>query len=158
MWMRDVDELSMFYEFCLGQDVDRIFQKITMSANKCWKQIKSKVSVTCSTTQMKNQWEMSLSIYKKFVPSHKFTGGGADADEEPDWEEKEAIEIFLKSRKTGGHDIEGLLAKKVKQWQMNSWFGLWNGHYGEDPKAVWEVPPLVCRHTFGHQGGITCGR
>jgi hypothetical protein len=43
-------------------------------------QIESKVSVTCSTTQMKNQWEMSLSIYKKFVPSHKFTGGGACKD------------------------------------------------------------------------------
>jgi hypothetical protein len=35
--------------------------------------------------------------------------------------------MFLKSRKTGGHNIEGLPAKKVKQWQMNGWFGLWNG-------------------------------
>jgi hypothetical protein len=35
--------------------------------------------------------------------------------------------MFLKSRKTGGHDIERLSAKKVKQWQMNGWFGLWNG-------------------------------
>jgi hypothetical protein len=35
----DVDELSMFYEFCLGQDTDNIFQKITMLANKCWKQV-----------------------------------------------------------------------------------------------------------------------
>jgi hypothetical protein len=38
--MRDVDELSTFYEFCLGQDADSIFQKITMSANKCWKQVR----------------------------------------------------------------------------------------------------------------------
>ncbi|KAJ7822257.1 hypothetical protein B0H14DRAFT_2828859 [Mycena olivaceomarginata] len=136
----DVDELSTFYEFCLGQDADSIFQKITLSSNKCWKQIQSKVGVARSATQMKNQWETSLSIYKKLVPLLKFTGGGADADEEPDWEDKEAIEMFLKSRKTGGHDIEGLSAKKVKQWQTNSWFGLWNGRYGENPKAVREVP------------------
>jgi hypothetical protein len=90
-------------------------------------QIASKVGVARSATQMKNQWETSLSIYKKLVPLLKFTGGGADADEEPDWEDKEAIEMFLKSHKTGGHNIEGLSAKKVKQWQTNSWFGLWNG-------------------------------
>ncbi|KAJ7751839.1 hypothetical protein B0H14DRAFT_2980943, partial [Mycena olivaceomarginata] len=105
----DVDELSMFYEFCLAQDAHSIFQKITMSANKCWKQ------------------ETSLSIYKKLVPLLKFTGGGADADEELDWEDKEAIEMFIKSCKTGGHNIEGLSVKKVMQWQTNSWFGLWNG-------------------------------
>ncbi|KAJ7797035.1 hypothetical protein B0H14DRAFT_3494229 [Mycena olivaceomarginata] len=138
----DVDELSTFYEFCLGQDADGIFQKITMSANKCWKQvhIESKVGVACSAMQMKNQWETSLSIYKKLAPLLKFTGGGADVDEEPDWEDKEAINMFLKSRKTGGHDIEGLSAKKVKQWQTNGWFGLWNSRYGENPKAVREVP------------------
>ncbi|KAJ7811304.1 hypothetical protein B0H14DRAFT_3479847 [Mycena olivaceomarginata] len=97
----DLDELSMFYEFCLGQDADSIFQKITMSANKWWKQIESKVGITRSMTQMKNQWEMSLSIYKKLVPLLKFTGGGADVDKEPDWEDKEAIKMFLKSPKTG---------------------------------------------------------
>ncbi|KAJ7823061.1 hypothetical protein B0H14DRAFT_2598105 [Mycena olivaceomarginata] len=122
----DVDELSMFYEFCLGQDADSIFQKITMLANKWWKQIESKVGIARSATQMKNQWEMSLSIYKKLVPLLKFTGGGADADKEPDWEDKEAIKMFLKSPKTGRHSIEGLSVKKVKQWQTNSWFGLWN--------------------------------
>ncbi|KAJ7787278.1 hypothetical protein B0H14DRAFT_2629579 [Mycena olivaceomarginata] len=111
-----------------------------MSANKWWKQIESKVGIAPSVTQMKNQWEMSLSIYKKLVPLLKFTGGGADADKEPDWEDKEAIKMFLKSPKTGRHSIEGLSAKKVKQWQTNSWFGLWNCRYGENPKAVGEVP------------------
>ncbi|KAJ7690031.1 hypothetical protein B0H14DRAFT_3049996 [Mycena olivaceomarginata] len=130
----NVDELSTFYEFCLAQDADSIFQKIMLLSNKCWKQIQSKVGVARTATQMKNQWETSLSIYKKLVPLLKFTGGGADADEEPDWEDKEAIEI------TGGYDIEGLSAKKVKQWQTNGWFGLWNGRYGENPKAVREVP------------------
>ncbi|KAJ7787610.1 hypothetical protein B0H14DRAFT_2629180 [Mycena olivaceomarginata] len=127
----------------LGTD-DRVTQRI---------ESKVSVTVTCSTTQMKNQWETSLSIYKKFVPSLKFTGGGADADEEPDLEEKEAIEMFLKSRKTGGHDIEGLSVKKVKQWQMNSWFGLWSGHYGENPKAVWEVPRLSVNTLSDIKGG-----
>ena len=76
---------------------------------------------------MKSQWEMSSSIYKKLVPLLKFTGGGADADEEPDWEDKDAIDTFLKSCKIGGHNIEGLSAKKVKQWQTYGWFTLWNG-------------------------------
>jgi hypothetical protein len=35
-----VDELLMFYEYCLGQDADAIFLKITMSSNKCWKGVR----------------------------------------------------------------------------------------------------------------------
>jgi hypothetical protein len=35
-----LDELSTFYEYCLGQDADATFQKITMSSNKCWKGVR----------------------------------------------------------------------------------------------------------------------
>ncbi|KAJ7776622.1 hypothetical protein DFH07DRAFT_951754 [Mycena maculata] len=135
-----VEELSTFYKFCLGQDADSIFQKITMSSKKCWKTSVGKVGVSRDARQLKSQWDVSLAIYKKLVPLLRFTGGGADANAEPDWDEKDAVDNFLKSRAVGGHDVEGLSAKKVKQWLTSGWFDLFNNRYSENPKAVREIP------------------
>ncbi|KAJ7692742.1 hypothetical protein B0H17DRAFT_1282795 [Mycena rosella] len=68
-----VEELSTFYEYTLGQDADAIFQKITMSSNKCWKQFAGQVGIARDAKQMKTQWDTSLAIYKKLVPLLKFT-------------------------------------------------------------------------------------
>lgn len=89
-------------------------------------QFVGKVGVLRDSRQLKTQWDASLGIYKKLVPLIKFTGGGADADEEPDWEDKDAVDNFLKSRAAGGHDIEGLSAKKVRQWLTCNWFNLFH--------------------------------
>ncbi|KAJ7045152.1 hypothetical protein C8F04DRAFT_1067882 [Mycena alexandri] len=110
------EEKSTFFEFALGQDSDDIFKKITLSANKCWTGFVGHAGVARDATQMKDQWTRSLAIYKKLVPLLKFTGGGADADEEPKWDDNAAVENFLKSRAASGHEIEGLSAKIVSQW------------------------------------------
>ncbi|KAJ6517631.1 hypothetical protein DFH09DRAFT_1428735 [Mycena vulgaris] len=154
-----VDEFSTFYEYTLGQDADGIFQKITMSSNKCWKQFAGQVGIARDAKQMKTQWDTSLSIYKKLVPLLKFTGGGADADEEPNWEDKEAITNFLKSQATGGHGVEGLSAKKVKQWLTSGWFNLFDSRiyrysYGENPKAVREIPRSSADTLSDVEGGL----
>ncbi|KAJ7668132.1 hypothetical protein B0H17DRAFT_1210099 [Mycena rosella] len=149
-----VNELSTFYEYTLGQDADAIFQNITMSSNKCWKQFAGQVGIAWDAKQMKTQWDTSLAIYKKLVPLLKFTGGGADADEEPDWEDKDAINNFLKSQATGGHDVEGLSAKKVKQWLTSGWFNLFDSRYGENPKAVREIPRSSADTLSDVEGGL----
>ncbi|KAJ7872107.1 hypothetical protein B0H13DRAFT_2553919 [Mycena leptocephala] len=100
-------------DIVINKGCDATFQKITMSSNKCWKGFVGKVGVLRDSRQLKTQWDVSLGIYKKLVPLIKFTGGGADVDEEPDWEDKDAVDNFLKSRAAGGHDIEGLSAKKI---------------------------------------------
>ncbi|KAJ7023016.1 hypothetical protein C8F04DRAFT_1271826 [Mycena alexandri] len=150
----DVDELSSFYEFCLGSDADSHFRKITMSSNKCWKEFMGDVGLARDSKQMKSQWDTSLAIYKKLVPLLKFTGGGADADVEPDWDDKDAIETFLKSRANRGHDVAGLSAKKVKQWQSFGWYKLFHSRYGDNPKAVRDVPRSSADTLSDLEGGL----
>ncbi|KAJ7702585.1 hypothetical protein B0H14DRAFT_3030848 [Mycena olivaceomarginata] len=135
-----VDELSAFYEFCLGQDADAVFKKITLSSNKCWALFVGKVGITRDTKQMKNQWDTSLAIYKKLVPLLKITGGGADDDEHPDWDDKTSVTGFLQQRAGSGHDVDGLAVAKVKMWLTNGWYDLFHSRYNENPKADREVP------------------
>ncbi|KAJ7127334.1 hypothetical protein C8R43DRAFT_1211186 [Mycena crocata] len=149
-----VDELSTFYEYALGQDSDSIFNKITMSSNKCWKQFEDRVGILRDAKQMKSQWDTSLTIYKKLVPLLKFTGGGADTDEEPDWEDKDAVNSFLRSQATNGHDVEGLSAPKVRQWLTSGWFALFDNRYGTNPKAVREVPRSSADTLSDIEGGL----
>ncbi|KAF8218361.1 hypothetical protein K438DRAFT_1953180 [Mycena galopus ATCC 62051] len=127
-----VEELSPFYEFCLGQDADAIFEKITLSSNKCWATFVGKVGIARSAKQMKNQWDTSLAIYKKLVPLLKITGGGADDDEHHHWDDKNWITGFLAQRAATGHDVDSLTAAKVKVW-------LTKGCYNDNPKADCEV-------------------
>ncbi|KAJ7017423.1 hypothetical protein C8F04DRAFT_1244174 [Mycena alexandri] len=134
------EEKSTFFEFALGQDSDDIFKKITLSANKCWTGFVGHARVARDATQMKDQWTRSLAIYKKLVPLLKFTGGGADADEEPKWDDNAAVENFLKSRAASGHEIEGLSAKIVSQWLTLGWYDLFHTRYADNPKAVRDVP------------------
>ncbi|KAJ7024011.1 hypothetical protein C8F04DRAFT_1192869 [Mycena alexandri] len=130
------------------------FRKITMSSNKCWKEFMGDVGLTRDSKQMKSQWDMSLAIYKKLVPLLKFTGGGADADVEPDWHDKDAIKTFLKSCANRGHDVAGLSAKKVKQWQSFGWYKLSHSHYGDNPKAVRDVPHSSADTLSDFEGGL----
>ncbi|KAJ7065106.1 hypothetical protein B0H15DRAFT_958565 [Mycena belliarum] len=147
-------ELSVFYEFCLGQDADSIFKKITLSSNKCWKSFIGKIALQRDSKQMRTQWDASpLAFYKKLVPLLKFTGGGADADEEPDWEDKDAVSAFLKTQQSVGNDVEGLSAKKVKQWQTSGWYALFDARYGKNPKAVREVPRSSADDLSDLEGG-----
>ncbi|KAJ7030710.1 hypothetical protein C8F04DRAFT_1365598 [Mycena alexandri] len=120
------DEKSSFFEFCLGQDSNEVFKKITLSANKCWTGFVGHTGVARDAAQMKDQWARSLAIYKKLVPLLKFTGGGADADEEPKWDCNVAIEEFLNSRAASGHEVEGLSAKIVSQWLTLGWYNLFH--------------------------------
>ncbi|KAJ7847723.1 hypothetical protein B0H14DRAFT_2769402 [Mycena olivaceomarginata] len=131
-----VDELSAFYEFCLGQDADVVFKKITLLSNKCW----ALVGITRDAKQMKNQWDTSLAIYKKLVPLLKITGGGADDDEHPDWDDKTLVTGFLQQCAGSGHDVDGLAVAKVKMWLMNRWYDLFHSCYNENPKADHKVP------------------
>ncbi|KAJ7301905.1 hypothetical protein DFH08DRAFT_827111 [Mycena albidolilacea] len=98
-----------------------------------------KVGITYNTRQMKNHWETSLAMYKKLVPLLKITGGGANNDQHPDWEDKTSVAEFLQQRAGSGHDVDGLAAAKVKMWLMNGWYDLFHSHYNENPKADREV-------------------
>ncbi|KAJ7321569.1 hypothetical protein DFH08DRAFT_818428 [Mycena albidolilacea] len=136
-----VNELSAFYEFCLGQDADAVFKKITLSSNKCWEPVHflGKVGITRDARQMKNHWETSLAMYNKLVPLLKITGGGADNDQHPDWEDKTSVAEFRQQRAGSGHDVDGLAAAKVKMWLTNRWYDLFHSRYNENPKANREV-------------------
>ncbi|KAJ7729349.1 hypothetical protein B0H16DRAFT_1583025 [Mycena metata] len=134
------EEKSSFFEYLLGQDSDDAFKKITLSSNKCWATFVGHAGVARDATQMNHQWARSLAFYKKLVPLLKFTGGGADADEEPDWGIESEIENFLKSRKSKGHDIDGLSAKAVGLWLKLGWYALFHARYADNPKAVRDVP------------------
>ncbi|KAJ7740172.1 hypothetical protein B0H14DRAFT_2990447 [Mycena olivaceomarginata] len=112
-----MDELSAFYEFCLGQDADAVFKKITLTSG-----------------------DTSLAIDKKLVPLLKITGGGADDDEHPDWDDKTSVTGFLQQRAGSGHDVDGLAVSKVKMWLTNGWYDLFHSRYNENPKADREVP------------------
>ncbi|KAJ7321274.1 hypothetical protein DFH08DRAFT_818641 [Mycena albidolilacea] len=116
-----VDELSAFYEFCLGQDADAVFKTITLSSNKCW----ALVGITRDAKQMKNRWDTSLAIYKKLVPLLKITGGGADDDKHPG------------TRPRLPDSSSSVLAADM---MLTAW--QWLNRYNENPKADHEVPCL----------------
>ncbi|KAJ7030065.1 hypothetical protein C8F04DRAFT_1187221 [Mycena alexandri] len=136
----DVDELSSFYKFCLGWDADSHFRKITMSSNKCWKEFMGDVGLTRDSKQMKSQWDMSLAIYKKLVPLLKFTGGGADADVEPDWHDKDAIKTFLKS--CANKDMTSLDCQPRSQFRRGIAHDLGDDNNGND-SDIKEVKPSI---------------
>ena len=85
-----------------------------------------KVGITCDAKQMKNQWETSLAIHKKLVLLLKITGGGADNDEHPNWEDKSLVTGFLQQHATSGHDVDSLTVGKVKMWLTNGWYDLFH--------------------------------
>ncbi|KAJ7786995.1 hypothetical protein B0H14DRAFT_2629885 [Mycena olivaceomarginata] len=104
-----VDKLSAFYEFCLGQDADAVFTKITLSSNKCW----APMRVTL--------------IFVMLITRLAVCGqGGADDDKHPDWEEKTLVTGFLQQHAGSRHDVDGLAAAKVKMWLMNGWYDLFH--------------------------------
>ncbi|KAJ7033062.1 hypothetical protein C8F04DRAFT_1184533 [Mycena alexandri] len=123
------DEKSSFFEFCLGQDSNEVFKKITLSANKCW----------------------TGGIPESHGMRRRGRTSGRDADEEPKWDDNAAVEEFLNSRATSGHEVEGLSAKIVSQWLTLGWYNLFHTRclqetslldtsYADNPKAVRDVP------------------
>ncbi|KAJ7738948.1 hypothetical protein B0H16DRAFT_1569296 [Mycena metata] len=123
------------------------FLKIKMSSNKCWAKFVGKAGVARDAQQMKSQYE-TLYLYLKF------TGGGADADVEPKWNNTSAVEKFLQSRAAGGHDIDGLQPQKVTQWLTLGWYDLFHNRYKENPKASRDVDRSSADTLSDMEGGL----
>ncbi|KAF8180749.1 hypothetical protein K438DRAFT_2021305 [Mycena galopus ATCC 62051] len=117
------EELTAFYEHCLGSDSDSNFEKITKSSNKCWAKFVGKVGIARDQKHMKGQWETSSALYKLH----------------PDWDSPKDVDGFIASRAARGIEVDGLTAKKVRKWIKLGWYKLWHDRFGENPRADREV-------------------
>ncbi|KAJ7711664.1 hypothetical protein B0H16DRAFT_1627610, partial [Mycena metata] len=149
-----IHERTSFLMFCLRGDADNNVEKIKMSSNKCWAKFVGKAGVARDAQQMKSQYETCFGTYKKLVPLLKFTGGGADADVEPKWNNTSAVKKLLQSRTAGGHDIDRLQPQKVTQWLTLGWYDLFHNRCKENPKASRDVDRSSADTLSDMEGGL----
>ncbi|KAJ7198334.1 hypothetical protein GGX14DRAFT_402038 [Mycena pura] len=134
------EEATNLFVFLLDADADTVFDKLTMSSNKCWSEFDPKeIGINATADQMKSFFDRHMADFKKMDELENFTGNGADPDE-VDWDSEESISAFIASRQNAGKDTDGINAAKYKLWKKLGWYKLFYDRFHTNPKVHRPVP------------------
>ncbi|KAF9019500.1 hypothetical protein BDZ89DRAFT_1164645 [Hymenopellis radicata] len=131
-------QISELLEAILGPDADQKFGLFLVNPQGVYADLVSdNVAKPKSIKQMTSKYEALFKIYKAMRAFRRFTGGGGDADENPElsFDDSENIDDWLKRAKAGGRDVGELNAATVMKWETKGWYQLFKTRYNKSQKV-----------------------